>query len=250
MLLESGGTGEVVRYLETHGKKKEELSCYDLYLRTGAKTLEGANERAPVGSWAVFDSEPQRLDSDVISGPYADNIAGCITLLLAMEQLKNTPNDLYFAFTVMQRPIPGSRGVQPVAYNIRPFACITVDGTGTCDTLGTKLKGPLRVGNGPGIKVKEDRYLSDTLVLEHLRGAAKKAGIAYQTEIWPLGSTDMVNPTGMGEMAFVQEACGGIFSGGISIPVRSRNTPQEEYSAKDVREAAMLLASALEEEIL
>ena len=88
MLLESGSSGQILRLPEAHDKKEEALSCYDLTLCTGAKTREGAEARAPVGSWAVFDGEPRQLDGDIISTPYADNIAGCITVLLAMERLK------------------------------------------------------------------------------------------------------------------------------------------------------------------
>ena len=66
-----------------------------------------------------------------IFSPYLDDRIACAVLLMAMERLKNTENDLYFVFTVQEEV--GLRGARTAAYGVAPDYGIAVDVTDSDD---------------------------------------------------------------------------------------------------------------------
>ena len=236
--LESGVRGSIwadaAADLYKHGFG--DVDIHDLFIDIGAESKEEAEELAPIGSVCVFDA-PTTLQGDTLISPYTDDLCGCIALLIAMEELKDTQveNDLWFVFTVQEEV--GLRGAKPAAWDVQPDMGIAVDVTRTGDTSG-EIDGQrmqVSLGKGPTVKIKDSSVQCNPQVMELLRKAAKAAKIPYQDEILLAGGTDT---------AAVQKTRAGILSGCVSIPCRNIHAPAEMVSVKDVENVGKLLAAA------
>ena len=213
-----------------------DVDIHDLFIDIGAESKEEAEELAPIGSVCVFDA-PTTLQGDTLISPYTDDLCGCIALLVAMEDLKDTQveNDLWFVFTVQEEV--GLRGAKPAAWDVQPYMGIAVDVTRTGDTAG-EIDGQrmqVALGKGPTVKIKDSSVQCNPQVIELLRKAAKASKIPYQDEILLAGGTDT---------AAVQKTRAGILSGCVSIPCRNIHAPAEMVSVKDVENVGKLLAAA------
>ena len=213
-----------------------DVDIHDLYIDIGAESKEEAEELAPIGSVCVFDA-PTTLQGDTLISPYTDDLCGCIALLIAMEELKDTQveNDLWFVFTVQEEV--GLRGAKPAAWDVQPYMGIAVDVTRTGDTSGDidGQRMQVSLGKGPTVKIKDSSVQCNPQVMELLRKAAKAAKIPYQDEILLAGGTDT---------AAMQKTRAGILSGCVSIPCRNIHAPAEMVSVKDVENVGKLLAAA------
>ena len=213
------------------------LDMSDLYLDIGAASREEAARLAPIGSYFTFDARTVETKSGTLLTPYADNLAGCLVLLLAMERIRSPKNDLYFVFTVQEEV--GLRGGKAAAWQLAPEVGIAVDVTDTGDAPNSPAVGRMavRLGQGPTIKYKDSSLLCNPQVVAHLHQAAKLAGVACQNEVLPAGGTDA---------GAMQRSRGGVLSGAISLPCRNIHTPGEVVSLSDLESAANLLTAAAE----
>lgn len=208
-----------------------ELTINHLFIDIGAKSREQAQELVTVGDFAVYHA-PSFIQGDTICGSYLDNRIGCVALILAMEQLTQTENDLYFVFTAQEEV--GLRGAGAAAYAIEPDYAIAVDVTDTGDLPEHKYPMAVKMGEGPAIKVMDRSVLCAAEVRQALEAAAQKLAIPVQQEILQCGGTDT---------AAVQRVRSGVPSGAVSIPTRYIHSPSEMCSACDVERAAALLAA-------
>ena len=130
-----------------------EMTQGNLFIDIGAKDKEDAERMVRVGDFAVFEAQPF-TQNGVLCGSYLDNRIGCVTLLLAMEQLPETvPNDVYFVFTAQEEV--GLRGAGPAAYAIQPDLAIAVDVTDTGDLPEQKYPMACEMGKGPAVKIMD-----------------------------------------------------------------------------------------------
>ena len=214
-----------------------DVDVHDMYIDIGAESKEEAEELAPIGSVCMFDAPTTMGAGNTMISPYTDDLCGCIALLIAMEELKDTQveNDLWFVFTVQEEV--GLRGAKPAAWDVQPDMGIAVDVTRTGDTSGEIDGQRMQVvlGKGPTVKIKDSSVQCNPQVIEHLRKAAKENKIPYQDEILLAGGTDT---------AAVQKTRAGILSGCVSIPCRNIHAPAEMVSVKDVENVGKLLAAA------
>ena len=214
-----------------------DVDVHDLYIDIGAESKEEAVELAPIGSVCMFDAPTTMGAGNTMISPYTDDLCGCIALLIAMDELKDTQveNDLWFVFTVQEEV--GLRGAKPAAWDVQPDMGIAVDVTRTGDTSGEIDGQRMQVvlGKGPTVKIKDSSVQCNPQVIEHLRKAAKENKIPYQDEILLAGGTDT---------AAVQKTRAGILSGGVSIPCRNIHAPAEIVDLKDVENVGKLLAAA------
>lgn len=200
----------------------------DLYIDIGATSPEEAMEMVQPGDVAVFDTPVFKMGENTICTPYADDLICCITLLLCLEQLKDSENDLYFCFSVQEEV--GCRGASVLGYNIRPDLCIAVD-IGSCfDEPGDKVR-TIRLGGGPSVGLK-DNNLYDLIAIREVEAAAQRIGAKVQHEI-SSGGTDA---------GVIQRAPGGVSSMAFSVPLRGIHTPCEIYNTEDVKVLAEVLA--------
>lgn len=67
----------------------------------GAESREEAEKKVSVGDAAVYMGQPVQTGTALFS-PYLDDRLGCVILLKTMELAADSPNDLYFVFTVQE----------------------------------------------------------------------------------------------------------------------------------------------------
>ena len=226
----ANGTRGVISYEEKTPFK--ELTMDNLFIDIGAKDRADAESMVQVGDFAVFDA-PRFEQHGVLCGPYLDNRIGCVTLLLAMEQLAEaeTDNDLYFVFTSQEEV--GLRGAGTAAFAVEPDVAVAVDVTDTGDLPERKTPMAVDMGKGPAVKVMDRSVICTPAVCAALEQAAQDCGVATQREILQFGGTDT---------AALQKARAGVQAGAVSIPTRYIHSPSEMCAVSDVEAAANLLA--------
>ena len=172
---------------------------------------------------------------DRLSGKSMDDRIGCYVVLDALRRLKETPHDVYFVFSVQEEV--GTRGAQAAANAIEPDIGIAVDVTPTGDVPKSRLL-PVKLGEGPAIKVKDSGMISHVGLVRLMRKRAEASGIPYQLEVLDMGSTDARS---------MQIAGPGSAAGCISIPCRYVHSQSETVDAQDVENAVKLLLALLAE---
>ncbi len=228
-------------YIKSDGRvKAEKLSdvpATDLFIDIGAGSREEAAKYISPGICAVFDSDVRKIADGNIMTPYADNLAGCASLLLAMSSLNYSQNDLYFVFSVQEEL--GLRGAKCAANGIGPYMGIAIDLTRTGDSPAESdnQRMAVRVGGGPAIKIRDSSLICDKPAVEHLRKSAEAIGVTYQNEVLIAGGTDS---------AAMQRARRGTLSSCVSIPGRNIHSPSEIINVNDAVGAAKILAAAAE----
>ncbi len=209
--------------------EKPELS--KLYIDIGARDKAAAERLVKTGDAAVFDGGYYRKGDTVISKAL-DNRAGCYVLLKAMEEIKESGNDLYFVFSTQEEV--GLRGARTAAFGIMPDYAIAVDVTDTGDTPSCPVM-DVKLGEGAAIKIMDRSVMCDVHVVSTLRKLAASNKIPYQSEIMADGGTDA------GAIALTG---GGVRAGGISIPARYIHSPSEMASKKDINACIELVKAA------
>ncbi|MCP4535518.1 MAG: M42 family metallopeptidase [Chloroflexi bacterium] len=206
-----------------------------LYIDVGATSRDDCP--VGVGDAAVFVRPFVRVGDESSTRLVAkamDDRIGCAILIETLRQLKHTPHDVYFVFSVQEEV--GVRGAGTAAYGIDPDLAIAVDVTGTGDTPESHPMA-VELGKGPAVKIKDSRMLAHPAVKDLLIQQAKKANIPYQLEILERGSTDA---------AAMQLVRAGVPAGCLSIPSRHIHTPSEMVDERDVENSVRLLVEVLQ----
>lgn len=213
------------------GANLEKLKVNDLLVDIGASDGEKAKKMVQVGDAAVYDS-PIRVTADRVISPYLDDRIACLVLLMTMEKLGETDNDLYFVFSAQEEV--GCRGAKTAAWAIGPDYGIAVDVTGADDEPGSKHLASSLCGKGAAVKIMDRETICAPLLVEKLMALAKEKGIPVQRDVLQFGGTDA---------APIQSTRSGVYTGGISIPCRYTHTPTELVDLNDVRACAELAAA-------
>lgn len=203
-----------------------------LYIDLGLST----NQNSPVGigDVAVFDRPFLDLGTRLVAKSMDDRI-GAAVLIETLHQLKETPHQLYFVFSVQEEV--GVRGATTAAFGIDPDLGLAVDVTATGDTpRRTKVRMEVSLGKGPAIKVRDGGMLADRRVVDWMVRGAEKLGLPYQLEILEAGSTDA---------RAMQLTRAGVPAGCLSIPCRYVHSPSEMVDFEDVQQAVQLLVELL-----
>ena len=207
------------------------LKATDLVIDIGAADGEEAKKLVQVGDVAVYDTPTRTAGNRVIS-PYLDNRIGCLVLLLAMEQLGETDNDLYFVFSSQEEV--GCRGAKTAAWAIDPDYGVAVDVCGTDDMPGSKHTVTALCGKGAAVNVMDHSVICHPEMVKKLTQLAQERGIPVQKTVSRMGGTD-AGP--------IHQTRAGVYTGGISIPCRYIHTPSELVEWKDVQACADLAAA-------
>ena len=215
----------------------KDLKTEDLVIDIGAGSREAAEKLVRIGDTAKYDLIPFAMGGR-LSGPYMDNRISCVTLLLAMEQLKQTENDLWFVFTVQEEV--GLRGAKTAAWSVDPDYGVVVDVTPADDVPGAKHSASSVLGKGAAIKVMDGSVISHPAMVQMLETLAKEKEIPGQLDVIRSGGTDA------GEIH--QTRCG-VVTGGISIPCRHIHTPVETVDQGDVEACAKLIVAFAENKL-
>jgi putative aminopeptidase FrvX len=209
----------------------DKMPSFDrLYIDVGASSRADCKVR--VGDVAAFDRPFLDLGDRLVSKAMDDRISVAVQIEV-LKQLKDTPHEVYFVFSVQEEV--GTRGAITSSYAIDPDLGLSVDVTLTGDTpKGVKMD--VSLGKGPTVKVRDGGMLSDPRLVRWLSDTAEKAGIPYQLEVLEGGSTDARS---------IQLARAGVPVSCISIPCRYVHSPSEMVDYRDVQNAVALLVKVL-----
>jgi endoglucanase len=167
-----------------------------------------------------------------------DDRIGCVVAIETMRRLaRQTPNELYFAFTVQEEV--GLRGAKTAAQGVKPDIGIAIDVTGSGDQIrGYKMQ--VKLGGGAAIKVHDPGLIVPLAIKNWMIERAEADGIPYQLELLAGGTTDA---------SAIQMADAGVPSGCISIPTRYLHTTSETVDIGDVEACIDLLTGLLAKSI-
>ena len=215
-------------------EKDKVPSMEQLYIDTGAASREDC--KIKIGDPAVFVGPFVDLGDRWMSKTMDDRL-GCLIAIEALKALKDSPNEVYFVFSVQEEV--GLRGAQTAAYAVDPEIGIAIDVTMCFDTPGL-IEHNLKFGAGPCIKVKDGYLIGSPWLVNALYDAAERAGIPYQIEILRRSGTDA---------AAIALTRAGVPSSAISVPCRYVHSPSEMVDVNDVKQAIQLLTEFLSSEI-
>ncbi len=224
----NGVTGVFGR--ETKNGSPTEIKLDKLFIDVGATGKDDAP--VGVGDAASFWRDFADLGDRLVAKAMDDRIA-CAVLIETLKQLKKSPHDVYFVFTVQEEV--GLRGAITAAYGVQPDLAIAVDVTGAGDTPEAN---PMAValGKGPAVKVKDSGMLAHPAVKALLIEAAQDIKAPYQLEVLVGGTTDAMA---------MQTSREGVPAGCLSIPTRYVHSPSEMVDFNDVQNAVRVLVTVL-----
>jgi tetrahedral aminopeptidase len=201
-----------------------------MFIDLGASSAADCPVR--IGDVAAFERPFLDLGKRLVSKAMDDRI-GVAVLVETLRQLGETPNELYFVFSVQEEV--GLRGATAAAYGVNPDLGIAVDVTAWGDTpKGIKME--VGLGKGPAIKVRDSYILADPRVIDWMVRTAQGAGLPYQLEVLERGGTDA---------SAVQLTRAGVPAGTLSIPCRYVHSPSEMVDYDDVQNAVRLMVALL-----
>ncbi len=219
------GTVGVIAVQEGGGK-----ALTDFYIDVQG---DGGANATPVGQPAGFMREMQVRGERIIAKSLDDRI-GCVVAIEAMRRLqRETPNELYFAFTVQEEV--GLRGAKTAAQGVHPDIGIAIDVTASGDQIrGRKMQ--VKLGGGAAIKVHDPGLVVPLAIKNWMIERCQADKIPYQLELLTGGTTDA---------SVIQLTDAGVPSGCISIPTRYLHTTSETVDIGDVSACVDLLSGLL-----
>ena len=193
--------------------------------------IDLGGETVPVGTPAVFTTEPVRLGEYQLCGKALDDRSCFAVLLRTLELTDALPFDLYVLGSVQEESTMA--GAKAGLFSILPQAVLVVDVTfGT--SPDTSTEDAFVLGEGPAIGVGP--LLSKTLTAQ-LRACAVQCNLPHKLEIMErsLGTNAMAaGITGEGIPAAM-----------VSLPLRYMHTPCEVIDLRDAENTAQLIAAWL-----
>lgn len=190
-----------------------------------------------VGDVGGFFRPMEEVGGQRLVAKSLDDRIGVAILIEVMRQLRSTPHEVAFVFSVQEEV--GLRGAGTAAFGVEAEVGIAVDVTRTGDTPnGVKMA--VALGGGPAIKVRDSGMLADPRVRSLLVQRAQEARLPHQLEVLDAGTTDA---------AAMQISRGGMPAGCISIPTRHLHTPSEMVDLGDVAGVVRLLVETLSKPI-
>ncbi|MGH2524243.1 MAG: M42 family metallopeptidase [Anaerolineales bacterium] len=206
----------------------------DLFIDLGATSRDDCPIR--VGDAAGF-TRPMEERGDRLIAKSMDDRIGVAVLIETLRQLKRTPHEVAFVFSVQEEV--GLRGAGTAAFGIDADLGIAVDVTRTGDTPNG-IKMAVELGGGAAVKVRDSGMLADPRIKDLLLQRGQEAKIKTQLEVLEAGTTDA---------AAMQIARGGLPAGCISVPTRHIHTPSEIVDLRDVLACVALLVEVLQKPI-
>ncbi|TZE81160.1 M42 family metallopeptidase [Calorimonas adulescens] len=229
------GTVGVVSY-ENEIKEIKDVTINNMYIDIGASSREDALSMVKIGDVAVYYT-PFGENRGKCTSCAMDDRAACALLIETIRNLKDSPHEIYFVFTVQEEL--GLRGATTAAYAIEPYAAVAVDVTDTGDTPKS-VPMAVKLGAGPAIKVFDNSVMVHPAMKNIMVDEAEKLGIPYQLEVLKHGGTDS------GAIALSRN---GVPTGALSIPCRYIHSDSEMVDISDIEKGVRLLTGMLHDGI-
>jgi|WetSurMetagenome_2_1015567.scaffolds.fasta_scaffold125200_2 tetrahedral aminopeptidase len=226
----NGAIGVIGIQLGSFAENIQNLTLEKMFVDVGATGR--ADCPVKVGDVASFHRPFEVLGNHLVSKAMDDRIA-CAVLIKALQEVKETPHQLNFVFTVQEEV--GLRGATTSAFGVNPDYGIAIDVTPVLDTPRGKMN-ELVLGKGPALKVMDSSLIVDPRVLRWTVKAAEKLDIPFQYEVLDMGGTDAgaINLTHAGVPATT-----------LSVPTRYVHTPSEMVDLTDVQNTVRLLVELI-----
>lgn len=205
----------------------------DLGTRSRQETLDlGVDILTPV----VFQKQFNVLNGDYISGRGLDDRFGCLVLLKVLEDLKDKalPYRLTCVWSVKEEI--GLHGAMGIAATHKPDICIAVDAFTAADLPEVPFHlAPARLGNGPVLRVVDNRAMSDTFLRKFFQKVCRERNIPLQTAM-----------TGGGTDGSALQAAG-VPMLAVSVAIRYMHSPVEMIHRQDFEQLVTMLTLGLQE---
>jgi endoglucanase len=217
-------------HIATEEEFSEVESLDKLYIDIGLDSRSGSERFVAVGDTAVLDYASSVLLGDHFCSSGLDNKAGVLTLLAFADLVSamKTYHDLSMLFSVQEEV--GLRGAKVAGYSIAPDIALVCDVT-FADPVGSGTGSEIVTGRGPAVSKGPGYYPP---LVKRMHEIAKREDIPVQEEI-------EAKPGGTDAYA-IQTTRRGVYTGGISVPLRYMHSQTEIISVKDVYRASKLLA--------
>ena len=217
-------------HIATEEELAEVESLDKLYIDIGLDSKSGSERFVEVGDTAVLDYASSMLLGDHFCSSGLDNKAGVLTLLAFADLMTGMKSyhDLSILFSVQEEV--GLRGAKVAGYSISPDVAIVCDVT-FADPMGGGTGSEIVTGRGPAVSRGPGYYPP---LVRRMHEVAKREDIPVQEEI-------EAKPGGTDAYA-IQTTRKGVYTGGISVPLRYMHSQTEIISVKDVYRASRLLA--------
>jgi endoglucanase len=209
---------------------------HELYIDAGFENRRQALKKVRIGDVVLLEYYSDELSGDHFTSAGLDNKAGVLTLVSAVDLLSRVRHyhDVYLLFAVQEEV--GLRGARVGGFTAEPDCAVVCDVTfadpGESAIKIETGKGPV-LGRGPNYHPPLVKRMGDL---------AEREDIPVQEEIEPRpGGTDAF---------FLQITRHGVYTAGLSIPLRYMHSPAEIINVKDVYRASRLLALLSQEEDL
>ncbi|HTX79669.1 MAG TPA: M42 family metallopeptidase [Longilinea sp.] len=232
VMFTNGTVGTIGRERPEDPAKVQSLE--HLFIDVGATSSK--NCPVKIGDAAGFQRPFVDL-GDRLMAKSMDDRVGVAVLIETLRQIKQTPNELVFVFSVQEEV--GCRGATTAAYAIDPDIGISSDVTLTGDSPKS-IKMDVSLGKGAAIKVRDGGMLSDPRLVNCMVNTAENTRIPYQLEVLEGGTTDARS---------MQISRAGMPAGCISIPCRYVHSPSEMVDYNDVLNTVKLFVALLSQPV-
>ncbi|MGN0994423.1 MAG: M42 family metallopeptidase [Butyricicoccus sp.] len=211
-------------HLMKPGEEDKAVPIHEMLIDTG---LLDAKTRVKVGTPIVFRQKMLQLSGDSITGKCLDDRAGVVSILYALEKLKETDLAVDLAVLISVQEETSSLGAIAGGYALRPDYAIAVDVTHAKSPDAPdefEYGGGVAIGLGPNLNTALSKALIRT---------AKAEGMDYQLEV-------MEGFTGTNAWD-LQIAGTGAATALLSIPLRYMHTPIETIKLSDLESVGDLI---------
>lgn len=215
--------------------REKELDISDFVIDIGVSSKSKAETLVSPGTFCGFYSDCFMLPNKKrIISAFLDNR---INVILQIEVIKaitkiELKNKICFVFSTQEEV--GMRGVGAAVYSICPKYAVSLDVT-SCSAPDEKNIS-MKLDKGACIKIMDKSIYCHEKMVAFLRQIAEKKKISYQYDIFTGGGTDA---------GVIQKSRSGVYTGGISIPVRYVHSPCEMVSLNDYENAKKLVIESI-----
>lgn len=240
-----GICGENSTCEEKTAEKKKDVKLEELYIQ-----IQGSAVRT--GDAAVLDGEVKELEQGLVQAPYGAHLAGCLSVLDAMERLQKDVADEEVTFVFLAQHQPGRMGLRAAVKRVSPETCILCSGAeaaaaeGEDDSREAGENSPaekhpvdVEVGAGPVIRFREKLQASDEGTCQRLIRAAEQGGIAWQGEARNRDMSGAIEAMSAGSRPGV---------GWLGVPVRNAGPFEAVYSMDEVSRCGQVLEALCRKE--
>jgi len=228
-----GVVGALPPHLTPRAERDKVTPADDLYLDIGARSREEAEERVPVGTYAVFDTTYEAWGT-TRKGKAFDDRAGCAVLASLIQRRPPVPVTAVWS---VQEEV-GLRGAAAAARRVQPDLAIVLEGTASGESPGAPPDEQYPfMGKGPALTVHDRTLMVHARLLDRIEETAKRHKVPTQWKRPGVGGTDA------GRIAI---SGAGVPSAVVSVVCRYIHAPAAFLDVRDAQRTVTLIWHTLE----